>query len=381
MDGQRLHDAVDDQVVAQLRAVLDGRWGWVRDQLRERLAGSDFAQPNEPLTMQAYRERTTGQLFSLIEEPYARMGFTLEQGGSGDPGGCLTAFEMFGHVDLSLLVKLGVQYGLFAGAVGGLGTHQHHVDYLQPALTGELLGCFAMTESAGGSDVAQLKTTARYDPLTDELVITTPARDARKDYIGNAAKDGRIAAVFAQLQVGEEHHGVHCVLVPIRDAKGAAMPGVTLEDCGPKIGLPGVDNGRISFDQVRVPRTNLLDRFGTISAEGQYASPIENPNRRFFTMLGALVRGRVSVGAAAGAATRNALTIAIKHGDRRTQFLRPATHEPIRQPHHRRSPRGLRRRWVHVGEPVWRAQDGYRRLHHLRGRQHGAGALGGQRLV
>ena len=54
------------------------------------------------------------------------------------------------------------------------------------------------------------------------------------------------------------------------------------------------------FNQVRVPRENLLNRFADVAADGTYSSPIANPNRRFFTMLGTLVRGRVTV-AGAGA--------------------------------------------------------------------------------
>jgi len=113
------------------------------------------------------------------------------------------------------------------------------------------------------------------------------------------------------------------VLVPIRDSRGVARRGVTLRDCGPKMGLPGVDNGEIVFDHVRVPRANLLDRFGAIDDDGVYESVIDNDARRFFSMLGTLVRGRVSVGAAAGAATRNGLTLAIRYAVRRRQFLRP----------------------------------------------------------
>ncbi|PQP55217.1 acyl-CoA oxidase, partial [Mycolicibacterium austroafricanum] len=70
----------------------------------------------------------------------------------------------------------------------------------------------------------------------------------------------------------------------------------TTSDCHYKGGLPGVDNGRIQFDQVRVPRQNLLNRYADVAADGTYTSPIENPNRRFFTMLGTLIRGRVTVG-------------------------------------------------------------------------------------
>nr|WP_257911187.1 hypothetical protein [Janibacter limosus] len=75
---------------------------------------------------------------------------------------------------------------------------------------------------------------------------------------------------------------------------------MTIGDCGSKMGLLGVDNGRLLFDRVRVPRENLLGRYGDIDEQGRYSSPIESVNRRFFTMLGTLVRGRVTVGAGAG---------------------------------------------------------------------------------
>ena len=106
--------------------------------------------------------------------------------------------------------------------------------------------------------------------------------------------------VFAQLITGGESRGVHAFLVPIRDDDGAPMPGVTIEDCGPKAGLNGVDNGRLSFDNVRIPREALLNRFGDVAPDGTYSSPIESDSRRFFTMLGTLIRGRVSVGGQRG---------------------------------------------------------------------------------
>lgn len=305
-----------------LRRVLDGRWGKVRDTVREQLDSAEWATPTEPLPMADYRGRTTSQLLTLLHEPWATMGLTADQN-SVDMGAALTFIESLGHVDLSLFVKAGVQIGLFGGAIAGLGTERHHRELLAAVATGEILGCFAMTETGGGSDVANLATTATYDPHSDELVVTTPTASATKDYIGNAARDGALAAVFAQLIVNDTSHGVHCILVPIRDAAGAAMPGVTLGDCGPKIGLPGVDNGTIAFDQVRVPRRNLLDRFGTITDSGRYESAIESDARRFFSMLGTLVRGRVSVGGAAGAGTRNALTLAIRYALSREQFTRP----------------------------------------------------------
>jgi acyl-CoA oxidase len=116
---------------------------------------------------------------------------------------------------------------------------------------------------------------------------------------------------------------VHCFMVPIRDADGNDLPGVTTSDCQYKGGLPGVDNGRIVFDHVRVPRVNLLNKYGDVAADGAYSSPIENPNRRFFTMIGTLIRGRTCVGGSAGNATRVALDIATRYALQRRQFSAP----------------------------------------------------------
>jgi acyl-CoA oxidase len=311
-----------------LRDVLDGRWAHVRAQARRDLPADLFA-PVADLTTEQHRERVLGQLLGLAASGLTGRGFAKEYGGEGDVGGSIVSIEMIGFADLSLMVKAGVQWGLFGGAVQALGTQSHHAAYLPAIISGELLGCFAMTETGHGSDVAALRTTATYDEETGELVVNTPDDDARKDYIGNAARDGRLAVVFAQLVTRGTSHGVHAILVPIRDESGQPLPGVRIEDCGRKAGLNGVDNGRIWFDQVRVPRTALLDRFGQIAPDGSYSSPIDNPSRRFFTMLGTLVRGRISVAAASASATKAALTIATRYADQRRQFARPGAGDEV----------------------------------------------------
>src|SRR5690349_436913 len=313
----------DAALASALRRHLDGPFGDVRDHCRG-LDPATFGPSSAPLPMDEHRARVTSQLAALAAEPFAAQGFPEHQGGTAHYGEAVAAFEMLGHTDLSLFVKAGVQWGLFGGAVSLLGTSRHD-DLLPRVISGELQGCFAMTETGHGSDVQSLLTTATFDPAGDELVVHSPEPAARKDYIGNAARDGRLAAVFAQLVVDGESRGVHCVLVPIRDEDGAPAPGVTIEDCGPKLGLGGVDNGRLLFDHVRVPRTNLLGRYGDIGDDGAYTSPIDNPGRRFFTMLGTLVRGRISVAGGAGAAARSALAVTTTYAVSRRQFAAPGT--------------------------------------------------------
>ncbi|MBD8507315.1 acyl-CoA dehydrogenase family protein [Hoyosella sp. G463] len=309
-----------------LREALDGPWKEVREQCREYLPADIFAS-DPTLDTKAARARALEQMHALVETGYAESGFRQENGGTGDVGAAVAGFEMLAYADLSLTVKAGVQWGLFGGAVENLGTKRHHDKYIRPLINLDLLGCFAMTESGHGSDVQQLETTATYDPGTQEFVINSPTPSSRKDYIGGAAEHATIAAVFAQLITEGESHGVHCVVIPIRDENGGDPPGVTTSDCGHKGGLGGVDNGRIMFDNVRIPRENLLNRYAEVEEDGTYRSEIETDSRRFFTTLGTLVRGRISVGGAAAAAARVALSIATRYALKRRQF-RPAKDEP-----------------------------------------------------
>ncbi|HZC33988.1 MAG TPA: acyl-CoA dehydrogenase, partial [Chthoniobacterales bacterium] len=169
-------------------------------------------------------------------------------------------------------------------------------------------------------NVQAIETTAVYDPGHEEFIINSPTYSAGKAYIGNAASDARLATVFAQLEVNGEHHGVHAFLVPLRDANGAVLPGITIKDDGYKMGLNGVDNGRIWFDQVRVPRTALLNRFADVDSTGKYQSEIKSAAARFFTMIGTLVGGRIAIAASGNSAAKCALAIAIRYAARRRQF-------------------------------------------------------------
>jgi acyl-CoA oxidase len=192
------------------------------------------------------------------------------------------------------------------------------------------MGCFAMTEIGHGSNVQGLETTAVYQRESDDFLLHSPNYSAGKNYIGNAAEDGRLAVVFAQLEVSGQKHGVHAFLVPIRGENGDPLPGVTIEDNGLKMGLNGVDNGRIWFDRVRVPRAEMLNRFANVTGDGQYRSDIQSQGARFFTMIGTLVGGRISIAATANSAAKSALTIAIRYAARRRQFGSPkATNETL----------------------------------------------------
>jgi acyl-CoA oxidase len=309
-----------DVDTAALAAWLDGAWPGQRDEARASLAAPEFAPLDPETPRDAYRDQVFTWLQELGRQGAGLLGFPKEYGGQADPGGRVARFQVLGMGDLSLMVKCGVQFGLFAGAIDKLGTDRHRAAYLRDAGVATLPGCFAMSESGHGSDVRNLRTVARFDPTDGCFVLTTPDDSARKDWIGNAARHGRAAVVFCQLEVAGVQHGVHALVVPLRDEDGQLLPGIRIEDCGHKLGLNGVDNGRIWFDDVRVPRENLLDRFATVDADGVWSSPIDSDGRRFFSMLGALVEGRISIAGASIAAAMKALTIATRYGETRRQF-------------------------------------------------------------
>ena len=62
------------------------------------------------------------------------------------------------------------------------------------------------------------------------------------------------------MEVAGVDRGIHAILVRIRDDNLQVVPGVRVEDMGHKMGLNGVDNAKLVFDNVRVPRENLLNR-------------------------------------------------------------------------------------------------------------------------
>jgi acyl-CoA oxidase len=311
-----------------LRNLLDGEHAEIRNRCRAWLSEPANA-PRPDLPLEEHRAQVLAWARELAAAGETARGFPVEFGGAGQVGGSIAGFETLAFGDLSLLVKCGVQFGLFGGAVLHLGTRKHHEAYLGDIASLALPGCFAMTETGHGSNVQELATTATYDATTGEFVLHTPDDGARKDYIGNAARDGRMAAVFAQLIVDDQPRGVHALLVPLRDDDNNVLTGIRIEDCGAKLGLDGVDNGRIWFDQVRVPRDNLLDRYASVSEEGVYSSPIESPTKRFFTMLGTLIQGRVSICGASINATKVALAIAVRHAESRRQFGPPGAEEVV----------------------------------------------------
>ena len=303
---------------SEIDDILKGKHTKLIDGFREVLSDPIFDW-DVHRNKEAFRETVLEQVKFLANKGYGATAYPEAYGGQDDMEGYAYMFENMMFVDGSLTIKFGVQFGLFGGSIEKLGTKTHHDKYLGNAGQANLLGCFAMTETGHGSNVRGIKTTATYDAKTDSIVIHTPGKNDNKEYIGNALHS-KMASVFAQLIVNGKNEGVHAILVPVRDENHRLLPGVTIEDNGYKLGLNGVDNGKIWFDQVSVPRENLLNKYGTINDDGSYFSDIKNPNKRFFTMLGTLVGGRICVARAGLGGAKFALAVAVKHSLKRRQF-------------------------------------------------------------
>ncbi len=237
----------------------------------------------------SYRDIVLKQVKFLADKGYGAIAYPEAYEGQDNMEGYAHMFENLMYVDGSLTIKFGVQFGLFGGSIQKLGTKKHHDQYLEDAGTASLLGCFAMTETGHGSNVRGIKTTATYDKEKDSIIIHTPGKNDNKEYIGNAL-DSKIATVFAQLIVNGKNEGVHAILVPVRNEKHELLPGVTIEDNGYKLGLNGVDNGKLWFDQVSVPRNNLLDKYGAITHEWQVPIGYQKPEQTLFYHAGHLDR-------------------------------------------------------------------------------------------
>ena len=305
--------------VAQMTAILDGDVADAINEVKKVISTPEFTYETSTDTA-VYREKVLEWCRILADKNLGNRAFPKKYGGGENLLEYFAIMETLSYHDLSLVIKFGVQFGLWGMSVNLLGTEKHHKKYLDKIGKLQLPGCFAMTETGHGSNVKGLQTTATYNHDDKTITINTPTPKDQKEYIGNAANHGQMATVFAKLIIDGTDYGVNAFIVPIRDENNTPISNVAINDCGLKMGLNGVDNGTISFHNVVIPKENMLDRFATINEKGAFVSPIPSDNRRFFTMLGTLVGGRIGIPRSALAAAKVGLAITIRYSDQRRQF-------------------------------------------------------------
>lgn len=190
---------------------------------------------------------------------------------------------------------------------------ERHLPFLKTIDSLKNMGCFCFTELGYGNNAPQMETTAIYDEVKKEFEINSPSVVSQKFWITNGACHANYAVVFAQTIVGGKNEGVNAFIVRIRDDEMKPCKGVMIEDMGWKIGLNGIDNARLMFDHVRIPREGMLNAQNDVTEEGKFVSPTKKVSARFFNVADRLLSGRLCIAAMSLGACKMVILHAIRY--------------------------------------------------------------------
>jgi acyl-CoA dehydrogenase family member 9 len=242
------------------------------------------------------------------------MGMTIpeEYGGSGFSSvAYCRMMEVIGVLDASASIVVGAHQSIGIKPLMLFGTDDQKKKWLPDLAAGKLVGAFCLTEPEAGSDAGSLKTTAVYDPATDEYVL-----NGTKQWISNGGF-ASFFTVFARIPGSAEgkdpQKEIVCFAV-VTNPDGT-LPGLSRGAEEKKLGLCASSTCQIILENCRVPAFNLIGGKG----------------RGFKVALETLNTGRTSLGAGAVGGSRMMIRLAAEHATQRRQFrTRIADFEMIR---------------------------------------------------
>jgi butyryl-CoA dehydrogenase len=226
-----------------------------------------------------------GYLGPIVAEEYGGRGLDYRTYG--------LIVEEVGRGDSSARTVVSVQTSLVCSSIERWGSEEQKQEWLPRLCSGEILGCFGLTEPNTGSDAANLATRAE---RTDGGWRIT----GQKQWIsmGNYAK---VAIVFAQTDPEQRHRGLAAFLVP------TDSPGFSASEIHGKLGLRASDTAELSLDGVEVGDDALLGEVG----DG------------FKVAMSALDSGRFSVAAGCVGICQGCVDASVAYAKEREQFDRP----------------------------------------------------------
>ena len=224
------------------------------------------------------------------------MGIMVDQkygGGGMDTISYAIAMEEIAKVDAAASVIMSVNNSLVCSLLSKFGNEFQKDKYLKKLSKGELLGAFSLSEPQSGSDASNMLTIAKKDD--DNYIL-----NGTKNWVTNG-KNSDIAIVAALTTTGIGHKGISCFIVE----KG--FNGFESGKPEKKLGIKSSDTTELYFDNVRVPKENLIGKEG----DG------------FKICLETLDGGRIGIASQALGIAQASLDASIKYSKERKQFNKP----------------------------------------------------------
>ena len=223
-------------------------------------------------------------------------GITVEEEDGGLGLGYLhhvVAMEEIAKVDASAAVIMSVNNSLVCYIFQKYANDRQKKKYLVPLSRGEKLGCFSLSEPQSGSDASNMNVYAKKDG--DNFIIS-----GTKNWVTNGIQSD-VIMLFCMTEKDVGHKGISCFIID-KDT-----PGVSVGKAEEKLGIRSSDTCELYFDQVSVPKDNLIGELG----DG------------FKIALSTLDGGRIGIAAQALGIAQASLENSIHYSKERKQFGKP----------------------------------------------------------